>query len=656
MALSLTAAPGLENTQAAPLAAPGLTAQAAPPLTRDYSPAIEGWLAPDMRSGSIDWSAFTPLPSIDYANLLNRQYKISGKGVAAKNLPPPLPGQRAGMEIFGMGLPEGAVYKDNLGLTPDALKYKDPQLAAAIDALNAKAYAQTHPEQVDISSGLGALNNFQMRDAPYVKRDSTLDTTPVLELKRILSAPLAPKAPEGFGAYSLHPGMIKSSIDPAAETKRLLNVDSTIESLYQQTAKETGMSVEQLKDAYGRYTKAYNSLVDPVGANWQDLKATGSLYSDSLLPGIRRYSGYGDGFYNQLSSQVSEGTRNSQKYLSPEYFALHGVTEDMLGKPGTFIGMTNPNRNGAILTGRKKVGIEKTNPYLMQDWTDYLSDTENMLTATPDQKSAAETAMAQHTADIRSKVADGGQFRIWDEAGVNPRVTTKVKGGKWKPKNSAYTNELNIAENYLGTNTQGEKSYKDAGFSPDTAWQSGFYFKPKQKKGFLGGGLGTILSLASFIPGPVGIGARIASAVNSIASGDILGGAMAALGAMGGSNPIASLGSKISSATGIPLKAANMMVSGGIGGLNALSKGGNFGTGVLGSVAGNTISDFAGNTMLKAGISPEASGATAGALGSMANAAINGSKGAIPLALAGASGAMSGYGRGANLRKKAKVR
>jgi hypothetical protein len=268
-------------------------------------------------------------------------------------------------------------------------------------------------------------------------------------------------------------------------------------------------------------------------------------------------------------------------------------------------------------------------PYLRQDWSDYADGNKAAWQYTPAEVAKAKEAMARHKVLLKSKVADGGPFNLMKEADVK---LPHVKGGKYYWKESPYTGQLNTAQNMLYHNTQGEKSFMDAGYDANKAVRDSMYFKKKKKKGFLGG-LGKILSpiasIASFIPGPWQLPAQLYNVAANAASGNALGavanlaGAGFGLGAAGTATtagqmgtgsfvPANAMGSFGGSAAGqLAAKLgggtlANALIKGGLGAMSGYSSGNALKGGLtaaLGAGVGGFQSD-AVNALIKQGINP----------------------------------------------------
>jgi hypothetical protein len=662
----MTGLSGLQPTGAAPAPADrgmmmspsqGLTFEGSIPNLNDT------WLSQDLKNPSIDWSIFSPTAGLEYESLLDRNYKkrdttldhmsalrafgtgkiaqfnpYTGKMQSSFDTYAPINGRVMSTSIMS-GKPQNQA-SGRFALDPNKVNFSDANIDAAIDQLNNAALGKLQP----------------VADWDYNQR---FETNPMM---RAVQGYTKPKEFDYIDPESLNRDVWNKS------PVEMIRDAGIREQLFGDVAKSTGIGLDDLKGHYNKYTKAYNSLSDPVGANWQDIKRVGAAYANEILPGVRRYSGYGDDFFNKLNSSVSEGTRNQANYLDPEYFALHTITPNnsYRGKAGArsteMIGATNPNAKAtfdqfyrptdsiAMRKGANPQGM--TDPYSQTDWTDFLGAGVTSLNATAEDKAAAMRDMQIQRDRMTRKVRDGGQFNLWRESDAQPYQVMKAgEAGKWRPRNSGYTNQLNIAQNFLNKEGDGQKSFRDLGYDENEAWKSGFFFDKKEKSG-LGGGLGMLAGLASFIPGPVGIAARVVSAVNSVANKDYLGAVLSGISMIpGANNPLTKVTSALSKSARIPMSLANSIVQGGMGGLGAVSKGGNFAKGALGAGVGSFASGELGNILAKKGIDPTIAGALSGAGGSVINAGLQGAKGA-PLLLSAAQGAVSGYGRGRNIRDR----
>jgi hypothetical protein len=637
MALGMTGLTGLT-----PLRAPGITpmqgltpsnGSPAKPIPVNQAPV--SWLANDMQSPTIDWEQFAPIPTIDYATVLNKTYKRPQRPPLASGFgnfngvwgPKEVYDKYSGTMIAQRpqtGLLDFVNYgkkpalptaQSGFRIDPNALNFKDTAIDAAIDKLNQSVY--------------GARS--KSADANYYRRLSGQSNG----LADIAMGFWDKRANKNF-ENNFETSMSAWSKSPI----EMIKDQATRDKMYADTAASAGITVDDLKKNYNTYAKAYNSLADPVGANWQDLKRTGNTYSNDLLPGIRKYSGFGDDYFKNLEAMADPSYRNSEKYLAPEYFALHTTAKNnQYGSDRGMIGNTAPGKTW-------KEGFGTSNPYALEDWTDYLKNGKTSITATPAERAIAEQAMAAQQSLINKPVVEGGQFNLWKETGVDPYQRIKAKGGKWKPISSAYTNKLNVAQNFLGPATRGEKNFKDAGYDETEAYRSGFRFDKDKKKGF-GKVLSGALGLASFIPGPIGVAARIGSALNAAVNKDYLGAVLGGLGAMG-VNPLGGITSKLSAATGFSPSIANALVQGGVGGLSALQNKGDFLKGALGSGLGTYTTGALGQLLDSQGLSPQLAGAVSGGTGSAISNVIQGGRGS-PVLVNAAMGAASGYNRGSNI-------
>jgi len=622
---------GLQPAQASS-AMSGLQAQGMPGMDLSTITANlpDSWLSPDLKAGTIDWSMFNPISVPSYEAVLNTAYK-------PKPVAPQRPPQNFSLSNFLKQKPV-TLTESYFSPLPDAKPKPKPK-----PNTGASDWLDRSQEQ---SNGISGIVYNQQKQA-YDQAMGKMRTVGLNDLQFA-----DPKIQEAYSALRVnqnYTGKELSQEDLATREQRINDVSSRF-----------GFTPEQLSRYITSYDKARGALNDPVGANWQDIKNTGDFYKNQVLPGVRRYSGYNDAFFNKLNQEASEGTRNSQRYLSPEYFALHTVSPNVQSGRRELIGNTNPklsnewwapgyNNNPGIALKRKVAGIGTSNPYAATDWQDYLPTTVSRFDATPEQRAVAEADNKKYRDLLSAKVEDGGQFNLWRETGTNPYLVTKTPGGKWKPRNSGYTNQLNIAQNFLPQATEGKRNFRDVGYNENDAYRSGFYFDKKKKKF---GALGGILSLASFIPGPIGVGARILNTVTSLANKDYFGALTSGLGAYGkltGTNFLGGIADKIGSSLGVSPSVANAIVQGGMGGLGAVANKGDFVKGALGGGLGSYAGSQLGMSLDKLGIDPTMAGAISGGVGSAINGTIQGANG-LPLLSGVATGAVSGWERGRNIR------
>jgi len=401
----------------------------------------------------------------------------------------------------------------------------------------------------------------------------------------------------------------RSQVPPdhdGANVAALNNANVGAEQL-QAIADKYGVSIDEVQNVYSKYNRARQDIIDPVGANWQNIKAA-PFYKD-LEAGIRQYTNYQPtkkeragqwGGYN-LGTQVNFDTlraMNPTAALSPEYFALH-----------------SPND----ANGR--------NPYRLTDAYDYLDNGKTLAQSTQAERDKAQSAYAHQMDLLDNTVANGGPFdykREYINAGGK-----KPKGYNWRPdgmSKKGYNEALDISQNYLQHATNGEKNYHDVGYSDATAARA-LFEKKKVKKGFLGK-LGPLAALASFIPGPIGIAARVLGAANSAVSGNPLGAITSALGFLPGVNGtgLNAIGAGAGKLAGGISSALDMgkfgdiagkaIVGGGLGALSGAASGHAL-EGAISGIASPAISGAASS----AGFSPGASaliGSGATGIGNMA--------------------------------------
>lgn len=345
----------------------------------------------------------------------------------------------------------------------------------------------------------------------------------------------------------------EAPLDYDGSNTRALSTANVGSDKIQEIADKYGVPLEEVQNVFNKYNRARQDIIDPVGANWQNIKAA-PFYKD-LEAGIQKYANYRPTQADKnlpytlnggnLGTPVNfEALRamNPTAALSPEYFALHDPN-DAYGR----------------------------DPYRLTDAYDFLDNGKSLAQSTPAERAAAQEKYLHHKDLLNNTAAEGGPFdyrREYISAGG-----TKPKGYRWRAdgmSKNGYNEALDISQNYLQHATNGEKNYHDVGFTDDSAARA-LFEKKKIKKGFLGGALGPLMALASFIPGPIGIGARVLSAANSAVSGNPLGAITSALGMMPGVN-----------GTGLNV------IGGGMGkAAGALSSA--FGGGTLGNIAGKAI-------------------------------------------------------------------
>lgn len=282
-----------------------------------------------------------------------------------------------------------------------------------------------------------------------------------------------------------------------------LNKDNIGADQAQAIADKYGVSVDEVQNVFNKYNRARQDIIDPVGASWQNIKAA-PFYKD-LEAGIQKYTN--DGLATKIDFAGLHNI-NPTAALSPEYFALHDPKD-------------SPGRD----------------PYRLTTAYDFLNNGKPWEQATPEEQAAAQAAYLHHKEQLSAPASEGGPFNYRDEY-IRAGGPTSLKGYNFNPEGYSknnYDEALNINQNYLQHATDGKMNYHDVGFDDDTATQS-LFTKKKKKRGFLGGVLGPLTAIASFIPGPVGIGARVLSAANSAMSGNPLGAITSTLGFLPGVN------------------------------------------------------------------------------------------------------------------------
>ena len=384
------------------------------------------------------------------------------------------------------------------------------------------------------------------------------------------------------------------------------------------TAQKYGITYDDLLKDRGMYERAYKDIYDPVGANWTDLKNSPTY--DKLLGGIRQFSGQPDSFYTDLNSKA--GNKDNPYFLPAEYFALNDPNVARSGIGGANTQFYNNTGVMGKIGGNGFSDISGSNPYQRQDWQDYTLGTDPWWNQSADQQTQAKADMAHHNDLLSADPTAGGAFDLGKASGYTATYDKNSGGYHWK--DSPTMNQYDIAQNMGGWN-----NIKDATtLDPNATLQSGLqYMAPKKKgKGALGI-LGTIANIASFIPGPWALPARLASAGLSAVNGNPIGALTSIAGAnFGGASTIGNfgtgadglanigdgsilgnIGNSIGGVTGLGTGVGNAITSAGVGAINGAANG----DGLVGGLSG-LIGGSAG-ALGEAGMNPYLASAISGA-------------------------------------------
>jgi len=334
----------------------------------------------------------------------------------------------------------------------------------------------------------------------------------------------------------------------------------------QALAEKYGVGIDEVQGVYDRYNKARQAIIDPVGANWNDIKASPfykdiqagiQQYTNRKAPTLEKTSPTSFGYtpvpgYNK-GKQVDFAKLNElggDSPLTAEYFALHSAND----------------RSGR-------------NAYRLTDANDFMRPGMS--------NEQAQEAYLKQKDLLDNTVAKGGQFDYRREytaaGGKTPKGYMKLAEGM---SNNGYNEALDTSQNFLGFATNGEKSYHDAGFKDEAATKALFRKKPV-KSGFLPGPLSTIATIASFIPGPWQVPARVALAMNSAAQGNPIGALTAAASFLPGANGVGlnPVGAALSSGGG---KLASVL-GGTLGDVGGKIASGALTGGLTGALSGNAV-------------------------------------------------------------------
>lgn len=468
-----------------------------------------------------------------------------------------------------------------------SISFKDANLDAALGQLRTKAEGYLNPAESPVNQAL-------RKNMQYVGQFSGMAAPTLARMDRQRDKQLAALKVEG-DSYGYSP-------------LSLIRDNAAREAILREVSGSTGIGYDDLSGAYGKYDKAYRSIMDPVGANWQDLKSS-PIY-DPLLQGIRDYANttsskgkspykqaFSDDYFNRLNEMAGNPDANPNG-LPAEYFALHQPMEKLRG------------RGGAGQAGHGYSAIKNSNPFQHEDWTDYADQNKAWWQLTPTEKALAEAGITSAKTMRDKPYQEGGPFSFFD--GVK---LPKAKGGKWEWQYSRKLGEANAAQNMLGYYTKGEKNLTDMGYDPDLLFRTSTHFD-KDKGSFLGG-LGSLIGplsmLASVVPGlqPLAIPLKIASAVSSFANGNPLGGLASLGGFLPGGGPVGAIGNAIGG--------GNEMLSNAIsGGINGALGGFSSGNALAGALTGG-LSPVVGNQLTNAGFSGPVAKALTSGIGTGAN-------------------------------------
>lgn len=340
---------------------------------------------------------------------------------------------------------------------------------------------------------------------------------------------------------------------------------------YADVATKLGMTPDKVASIYDQYSHALNTIYDPVGANWQDLK-TLPIY-DEFLKQVKKASPVDSGTAIKLESAIPNADLPWQYYAWNTANNPEGIYSD-LGNRGDMLGYNTQANVG---------------------WADFLPNGKAWQNASEQEITDAKASFKQF---VKNSWGKKSQFDLRTAVGHSP-------GKYWFPDETEQSNPLrrfDIAQNFLGKESGGTKSYKDVGLDINKAYQSG-WFEDKPDGGFLGGMggfLGGALSLGSlFVPGAAGValglagkGLGMASAIDSGNVGSFVGNLINLPGGVDAAGNLTSIGSKLTNSlgstmgnvAGIP---GNVIASSGLNaGLGALSGGA---TGAITGAAGPLI-------------------------------------------------------------------
>lgn len=228
-------------------------------------PSIGDWTQVANLPSNIDYSQFTYSDinnlgkNVSYADLLDEMYGgkgylVSGSPNIANQLPP--------MQTYGYAATQQpqSPFEEYTPFT-----YSDANKQNAVDVLNKALDKALYTTQTSFQMGMGN---------PTATRVSR-----VLNTNRI-DSDIAPFL-KGKDAIEIGRSGI-SMLDALKDTEA--------NKILEKVAAQTGMSVQDLRDAYQTYHYANQSFYNPNATNWGDLMASGA--KEDVLSGVGEYTGY----------------------------------------------------------------------------------------------------------------------------------------------------------------------------------------------------------------------------------------------------------------------------------------------------------------------------------------------------------------------------
>lgn len=544
----------------------------------------------DRPAGTIDWSKYTGIEDYDPAKILNR-FKDADPEVIKQNLLSQWAAERKAQGANGLS----GLMGSNVSSSPMGGGGISGTLVQEIEAdrlARKMAAEQNTPKYRENNKGLSRIP-MEMIDSYGLKdmsQQAWIDELAAqaweankLEQKKkgweankkSTNSPVRNMTFEQYLDYldkSSHPVQSQANIDKMtndeyekyARQEKLRNYNQLLKfenvpSLYTDVANKFGIKPEDVAGAFDTYFQGLSAL-DPVGANWQDLK-TLPQYSD-LLGEVQKRSPVSKAFATKLEEQIPNPD------LPWQYYSWN--TSDPT-RPTEM----SPYRDISGYNTQRNVG-----------WSDFLPAHKAWQNATPEEVQSAKDAYKKYMEFSNKKTSEGGRFDIFKEVGKTP-------GKDWYRVDSPAANKFDTAQEFLSRESGGKKNYKDVGLDPNAAWKSGWEYDAPDSGGFFGGGgLGGLISAGLSIAGmfnpELSIASKIFGGVNALASGNPVGGALSLFSAVpGGMDSIVdTVGSKIGDITGLtdtmhnfdPTllgKSAIGSVTGGLtgGGLGALTGG-----------------------------------------------------------------------------------
>ncbi|OHE77187.1 MAG: hypothetical protein A3F67_11770 [Verrucomicrobia bacterium RIFCSPHIGHO2_12_FULL_41_10] len=452
---------------------------------------FNNWLSSDNQSPSIDWSSFDyERPYEDIQGFPNKAGFLKerwGAGLSNKYSTRPLP-NRGSSNLYLAGLSPSQrsslqqEVKDKhsrfggAGIPQGRFSFSDPSKQRYVDAIlkqnprtrNRRAFSDLNPFSSNAIGSTGSRYTDALQKLTGGNRGGFLNPND--------SRFSRPTYTEAY--------------DNSVNSKKIREQINKVATQY-------GVSPEEVTNAWKQYYTAKETMADPIGRNWQDVKSS-PFYSD-LKTGIKgsiASKGMEDEFYTDLNEFYPDAN------FAAEYFPAHAAPFN----PGM-----GPN-------------VNHYTPNITTDYRDFLSGPENL--SSVEEIAQAKQLAASHLNYQTQLASNGGPFDLIKETGMDKIGTPE--GTHWignNGKDGAY-GKLNTAQNFMNTASDGTKSFVDTPWNDIKAALLSKIEKDRVKNP-MGGVVGSLLSQgmnwvipgSGFLMNLMGVPGTIGSLSGALGSG-----------------------------------------------------------------------------------------------------------------------------------------